>query len=199
MCLLDFASPYFKQNESNNSQGVLWQSFKQGDVEALEKIYIEYFDLLCLYGRQFSPDDPLLVEDCIQDLFIQLYTNSHKNKLADTNSIKFYLMKSLRRMICNAKKIVAKKNITFSGQVKDIPDTEPGLLECEIYDLNRENLLNQIQRLPARQREAIYLRFFSEMEFHEIADKMHLTVKSVYKLIYKAVDGLRHKYELEPV
>lgn len=189
----------FKTNQLYKSQGSLWQSFKKGDVEALENIYTQYFDLLCLYGRQFAPDDPLLVEDCIQDLFIQLYTNTNKHNLSDTNCIKFYLMKSIRRAILHAKKMNSKKNTKLAAQITDIKEPQIQACENEPDEINNEFLKKNILLLPVRQREAIYLRFYRELEFHEISDKMHLNIKSVYKLIYKGLNNLRHMYAVQPV
>lgn len=189
----------FKTNHLYKSQGSLWQSFKKGDVEALENIYTQYFELLCLYGRQFAPDDPLLVEDCIQDLFIQLYTNNNKHNLSDTNSIKFYLMKSIRRSILNAKKMNSKKNTKLTAQLTDIKEFHIQAYDNEPDEITNEFLKNNILQLPVRQREAIYLRFFHELEFQEISDKMHLNIKSVYKLIYKGLNSLRQMYASQPV
>jgi RNA polymerase sigma factor (sigma-70 family) len=179
----------------DNSEGLLWQSFKQGDAEALENIYINYFDMLCFYGRQFAADDPSLVEDCIQELFIQLYAKSNRSRLSDTNSIKYYLMKSLRRSILNAQKTTARKHTKFVAEIGQLdccefkPDKDGGM--------NNEFLKKNLLQLPVRQRDAIYLRFFSELEFQEIASKMNLDIKSVYKVIYKGLANLRHMYEYD--
>lgn len=181
---------------SNTSQVAVWQSFKNGNVEALENIYTEYFDLLCLYGRQFATNDPLLVEDCIQDLFIQLYTSKNKNNLSDTTSIKFYLMKSLRRSILNRKRRDAKKIEKTMIEINNIDELGERVEDINDGDEIRSVCLREyVLRLPKRQRDAICLRFFSELGFREIALKMHLSVKSVYKVIYKGLDNLRMMYK----
>ncbi len=185
----------YNERLSNTSQAAVWQSFKNGDIDALENIYTEYFDLLCLYGRQFAINDPLLVEDCIQDLFIQLYTSKNKHNLSDTTSIKFYLMKSLRRSILNRKRRDAKRNEKTILEINSIEELGGRAEDISSPDEIRGGCLKEyVLRLPKRQRDAICLRFFSELGFHDISLKMHLSIKSVYKVIYKGLDNLRMMY-----
>lgn len=175
-----------------------WSCFKNGDLEALERIYIDYFDMLCLYGRQFSAEDPCLVQDCIQDLFIQLYTK--RSRLSDTNSIKFYLMKSLRRLIIYKKTINMHKNISIEIDTVTIPpvelyNVENKILKEEEEETHRTMIQKYILLLPKRQRDAIYLRYYTSLKYDEIAEKMNLTTKSVYKIIYKGLKSLKIMYE----
>lgn len=182
-----------------NSQESLWRAYKNGDPYALGNIYIEYFDLLCLYGRQFSPEDPSLVEDCIQDLFLQLYANQNKKNLSDTTSIKFYLMKSLRRSILALKKKNNKISIVQFDNTNCVDQLDFNLFDKEKKVLNKEQLKKCVLRLPLRQKEAIYLRYFSELDYYEISKKMNLNIKSVYKLIYKGLDSLREIYQVNAI
>lgn len=183
----------------NVAQSTVWRAFKNGNTEALEQIYIEYFDLLCLYGRQFAENDPLLVEDCLQDLFIQLYTNNNKNNLSDTTSVKFYLMKSLRRLILHKRKNICTKNKELVDKYCEIENIESRIFKAEINKKQSEVLRDYIRHLPIRQRDAICLRFFGGLEFVDIAEKMNLNVKSVYKVIYKGLDKLRVMYDAKAI
>lgn len=186
------ASAYHDTDLLENSSLSVWRSFKNGNPGALEQIYAKYFDLLCLYGRQFAPDNQSLVEDCLQDLFIQLFTNPNKEQLSDTTSIKYYLMKSLRRLIINRR----KSEMLCRKREEYIPNAETGYSIEMFADSNAQNelLAEFIQQLSPRQREAIYMRFIAGLDFPQIATKLDLTVKSVYKLIYKALANLKEMY-----
>ncbi len=52
---------------------IIWDKFKSGDQKAFEIIYNEYVDVLYAYGSKMTSDKSL-VEDSIQDLFIDIYT-----------------------------------------------------------------------------------------------------------------------------
>lgn len=56
----------------------LWGLLIKGDQKALEILYQRYYSLLLNYGLRCSTDKEL-VKDCIQDLFISLYQNTHIN------------------------------------------------------------------------------------------------------------------------
>lgn len=45
--------------------------------------------------------------------------------------------------------------------------------------------------LAPRQKEALTLRFYDELSYEQIASLMMLPVKSVYMLIYRAIDFLK--------
>jgi RNA polymerase sigma factor (sigma-70 family) len=48
-----------------------------------------------------------------------------------------------------------------------------------------------MDQLTPRQREVIYLRFFEELSYEEIAGMLDISVKGAYKLSYRALDALK--------
>jgi RNA polymerase sigma-70 factor (ECF subfamily) len=48
----------------------LWNAFRQGDEQAFAQIYRNYVKVLYRYGLKITPDTSL-IEDCIQDLFVE--------------------------------------------------------------------------------------------------------------------------------
>ena len=71
----------------------LWRDFKGGCQASFALIYKDHFFNLYRYriGRGYSRD---IVKDCIQDLFVELW--KYRESLKDTDSIAYYLLKSLR-------------------------------------------------------------------------------------------------------
>lgn len=171
----------------------LWNAFRRGDDEAFAYMYRKYAPVLYSYGFHLCRNRDL-VEDCIQDQFIHL--QQHRAQLGDTDSIKFYLYRSLRRRI-------AEKTQANSRWVSD--EDAPRRLEFEVtmpaeatlIDAQRaadhkqklEFLLNQ---LPRRQKEALYLMYYEKLSYTDVAAVMGLEVKSVYNLIYNALVALRN-------
>ncbi|NJM26145.1 MAG: hypothetical protein HC859_12305 [Bacteroidia bacterium] len=49
----------------------IWDRFRNGDESMFQYIYSIYFDKLYNYGFQFTRNKEL-IEDCIQELFIEL-------------------------------------------------------------------------------------------------------------------------------
>lgn len=79
----------------STNESELWDQFRQGSGAAFITIYDRYVDKLVQYCNQLS-GKPALTEDCIQDIFIQI--RQKRNGLGKTNSIRFYLMKCLKKI-----------------------------------------------------------------------------------------------------
>src|SRR5690606_31577754 len=93
---------------------IVWTSFRNGNRKALDYIFEKYVRLMFAYGGKISRDQGL-VEDCIQDLFIELWNK--RQIIADTSNIKYYLFKALRRKIVRR---LSKDQRIVTGQFKDL-------------------------------------------------------------------------------
>jgi RNA polymerase sigma factor (sigma-70 family) len=52
-------------------------------------------------------------------------------------------------------------------------------------------LRKAISELSKRQREVIFLKFFNELSYKEVAVVMEMNIEAVYNLMSKAIDSLR--------
>lgn len=176
----------------------LWQLYRQGDKEALGQLVERYYRSLKHYGLKFKVDE-FVVEDCIQELFLQLWQNRlHINK---TDSVKHYLFKALRHHILQYLRI--QKRVTF--QELDWDDSEAAEADSESLMILKESLdmltstiQTQLASLPAREREALYLRYYEGLSIPEIADVMNVNRQSVSNFLQKALSKMRSKW-LAPV
>lgn len=180
-----------------NEDFLLWQCFKSGDKEAFSRIYTKYVGILYNYGYHILPDT-YLVQDAIQDLFADLW-RTRKN-LSNTTSIKYYLFRSLRRKIHR----LSDGESLFDSLGETDHDTGiPFVLSDETLRIERETVDEQIQalqkallKLPARQFEAIRLRFFDGFELDEVANIMQMNEQSARNLIQRSILKLRLSFDL---
>ncbi len=170
---------------------IVWTAFKSGDRKAFNYFFQKYIKLLYTYGGKITPDQNL-VEDCIQDLFVELWRK--REIVSEVTSVKFYLLKSLRRRII--RKLALQKGQPLDQEViENCVDAEPPL-EAKIIEEQRtfeqhERLFHALAQLSKRQREAIYLKFYEKVTYDQLAEIMELTVRSAYNLVGKAIDTLR--------
>ena len=193
---------YPSQNGSSNdltepdlscgSDARLWDQFRGGNKNAFDIIYDTFFQSLCSYGDRICTDKSL-VEDVVQDLFIYLWTK--KERLGKTNSIKFYLFCCLRRRLM---RVLAQEKRTSGLHAVLEPDRyhfRISLKESSTPSLEEEalrtKLTSALNRLTERQREAIYLKFYNDLSFLEVATIMDIEVRSVYNLIGRTLALLR--------
>lgn len=192
--LANFRGPI--NDVSMNTDPEIWASLKTGQQSALESIYNTHIDYLLQYGTRFTRDE-LLVEDCVQDLFVDLWRN--RNGLGMTNSIRAYLLVALRRSII---KKVQKKIKYDSGKTPDEYDFKADLaidemiIAAELSEEQLGRLQKAMNELSKRQKEVLYLKYYQEMPYEEICEIMEIGYQSVRNLVATAIRTLRSLMEL---
>lgn len=179
---------------------VLWQHFKEGDEAAFAAVYRQHVQTLFRYGMSLRPDEDF-VRDCLHDVFVEVWTK--RERLGDTDSIKFYLIKSLKNRIFNQ---VEKQSrlipVDLDAGYNPVetatyatPSHEDELIQRQ-HDAGRlDKLAHCLDRLPPRQREAVQLRYFEGLDYRQVAEVLAVSQQSAYNLIFRALEELR-KYLL---
>jgi RNA polymerase sigma factor (sigma-70 family) len=178
--------------EAEEKDKILWQRFKEGDPAALDKIYMKQFQSMYNYGLKIHSDSEL-VKDCIQELFGEIWAK--KENLGEAASIKFYLLKSIKRKII--------KNVNKLNPVSSIADLndqynfvaqysiEDEIINSDISNEQAQNLKSALEELSDRQREIIYLRFNQNLKFNEISEIMSIKNQSARNLLFEGVAKLK--------
>ncbi|EDM35425.1 RNA polymerase ECF-type sigma factor [Pedobacter sp. BAL39] len=168
-----------------------WNSFVNGDQKAFEMLYNIHFDALVGYAGKFSSDVPF-IEEAVQDLFVKLWQN--RANLKRPESLKYYLFKALRNTIYNKLKSSALE--VYVGDEADMIafDLSADLADAEGPHEDWNVLSHKFMgNLTDRQKEAVYLFYVEEMSYKEIADLLQIKVGGTYKLIYRAMAGIREQ------
>lgn len=179
---------------NQKDDATVWLAFRKGDAPAFSFLFHTYYTILYQYGIKISPD-PDLVKDTIQDLFIHLWESRHR--LGETASIKFYLLKSLRRKLLRAmqkqKKLVAGNRLPDDYEFEVVFSAENAIITEEASQRQLQQLLQALNSLLPRQKEAIYLRLFNNFSYDEISEIMEVNVQTVRNYVHQALTELRKK------
>jgi len=169
----------------------LWKRLKDGEKSALEQIYRTYATQLLKYGRKFSKNDQL-IEDCVQDLFVELWRN--RDGLSMTDAIQPYLLLSLRRKVIRqldkSKKIVSETEPTeldFEAEIS----IDHTLIEQEISSERASQLKTAMEKLSKRQKEVIYLKYITGLDYEDISEVMNLNYQSARNLVSSALRAMK--------
>lgn len=177
--------------ENKSDERMLWTRFLKGDNQVLSLIYLQYSNALFDYGCRFTVDKDL-VKDCIQEVFCTLI-RTRKN-LSETDNIRLYLLKSLKRRIIRDLKSASGKPQLFNDQDYSFDLLWSDSLDDQLNELDEEKrqlLSSAMQSLTDRQKEAIYLRFNRGLEYEEISFLLSLNYQSSRALIHRAIEKLR--------
>jgi RNA polymerase sigma factor (sigma-70 family) len=179
---------------AENESSIVWKSFLAGSKEAFAYLYNLHVEALYRYGTKLCTDDSL-VKDAIQEVFLDLYLKRAKNKTNPEN-LRYYLILALKRNLI--KKLKSNRRLV-EEEVCEL-DFEPEYsIEKAIIEHEEEAELNLkvkevLKNLPAKQKEALYLRYNESMEYPEIAQLLNISVESVRKQVYRAMTAIRKQF-----
>lgn len=184
---------FFTNNDSASDRDIkIWNAFRQGNREALDFIFKEQASNLYSYGTRFTKDHELVL-DCIQDLFVELW--NRRQSLSETKSIKFYLLKALRRRIArmvhtDKRRVAVTDEVQYLEEKMDF-SVEEFMVAQEADQATKAGLKRALDALTKRQRESIYLKFFQGLDNEAIASVMNLSEASLSTLISQSIKALR--------
>jgi RNA polymerase sigma-70 factor (sigma-E family) len=128
--------------------------------------------------------DRQAAEDVVQDAFAGLYRRWHT--LSDTGKALSYV----RASVLNGARTVLRQRARRSGVVTDGVAVASAEYEVLIGEEHRE-VLRAIRALPHRQREALVLRFYLELDEEDIARSMGISRGTVKSTTSRAIAALR--------
>lgn len=170
-------------------ESAYWNAFRQGDRAAFSHLYGTHYEGLVNYGCQFGL--PLeLVEDTIQDLFVELW--QYRARLSETSSVRFYLLRALRNQLSRHRRTPRFTTVDED----DLPFTvefsfEQRWIESLEEQAQKEQLQQALNALTPRQREVLYLRFFNDLDYPQVAAVMGLNYQATRNQVYLALKAIR--------
>lgn len=166
-----------------------WNAFKEGDRDAFDNLFRRYYPLLFQYGSRITTNHEM-VDDCIQDLFIELWQSRANTPV---QSVRAYFLKALKY------KLFRQFRTTQSTQTTElIPDNHSFEISHDQFIINRENeeqttkkIITAINQLPNRQKEIVYLKIYQGLQYEEISEVMNINYQAARNLFYQAIKSLR--------
>ncbi|NSL87295.1 sigma-70 family RNA polymerase sigma factor [Chitinophaga sp. Mgbs1] len=177
----------------------LWREIVNGNETAFQHLYRFHFTMLYEYGMRLCADEEL-VRESIQQLFVKLWTN--RAGLDTVKRVRPYLLVSLRGMIYNKIRDAKRRRVTTLEDDYDFElvfSPESVYIEKESRHEQLAALQLAMEQLTGRQKEIIYLRYFQELSYDDIAAMMNISVKGAYKLTARALLTLREILHLSVI
>ncbi len=175
-----------------SSEKAVWDFFVGGDLNAFSTLFKHYYSPLYNYGIRIS-NNPDITEDCLQDFFVYLY--EHRSSLGHVRQVKAYLFVSYRRALV---KTLQKQHLMRSLEETDTVFlfSQEEIRIGETFSTQRAKTLEAIlNQLSPREREVIYLKYYSNLKNPEITEVMNISYQSVLNTLQKAFTKLRTRLE----
>jgi RNA polymerase sigma-70 factor (sigma-E family) len=135
--------------------------------------------------------DTATAEEVVQDSFLAMHTAWRR--LRDNDKALSYL----RQSVVNRSRSVLRHRVVIDRNAPkpapDMPSAEHGALTL----LDRQAVVSALRSLPARQREALVLRYYGDLSEAQIACAMGISRGAVKSHTARAIASLRTILELE--
>ena len=176
--------------------------------EELAMAYIEgnnrAFDLLLQRTQSklfsyilFVVHDQDKAEDVFQETFVKVITKLNQRKYTTSGKFSAWLMRIAHNVIMDNYREQRAQNIVEPTQGNDLSN----ISSKDLLDTNVENryvneqVLSDVRKmmnqLPATQREVVYMRFYQDMSFKEIAETTGVSINTSLGRMRYAVLNMR--------
>lgn len=167
----------------------LWFAFKKGDKNAFGELFRRHYSLLYQYGIKLCTDTTV-VEDCIQELFIELWQNKSE---ARVQSVKAYMLTAIKYKLFKI-----YRNNPETKSFEDAQDNMNFEIGPENFIIAREEdrqksqlIITALGQLPPRQKEMIYLKIYQNLGYDEICEVMGINYQVARNLFSQSLKSLR--------
>lgn len=185
--------------------------------EALALLYIDgdnrAFDELLARNQQklfnyimFVVHDHEVANEVFQETFVKVITKLQEGKYTDSGKFSFWLTRIAHNIIMDGYRQQKSAHIVEPTEDNDLNK----LRSTELMDINRENeyvnaqIMDDVRRmmeaLPAPQREVVYMRYYQDLSFKEIAEATGVSINtSLGRMRYALINMRRmaHQYNIQ--
>jgi RNA polymerase sigma-70 factor (sigma-E family) len=156
---------------------------EEADRAVTELYTIHYRSLVRLAALLLR--DVGTAEEVVQDSFVAMHGGWRR--LRDSEKALSYL----RQSVVNRSRSVLRHRVVVDRNAPKPPPDEPSAEHGAFALLDRSAVIEALRSLPARQREALVLRFYADMSEAQIADAMQISRGAVKSHTARAMQALR--------
>jgi RNA polymerase sigma-70 factor (sigma-E family) len=151
---------------------------------ALAELYTAHYRALVRLAALLVRDMGT-AEEVVQDSFVAMHANWRR--LRDSDKASSYL----RRCVVNRSRSVLRHQMVAERHMLQPPPEMPSAEQGAMTLLERSAVVGALHGLPARQREALVLRYYAGLPEAQIASAMGISQGAVKSHVFRAMSALR--------
>ena len=174
----------------------------RGDTESFEALLRRHrTPLLNYFSRMVQ--DPALAEDLAQELFLRVY--QARERYQPEAMFTTWLYRIATNLALNAIRDRKPAEVAAEHAGEDLRDGGPWVarwpdprptVEQRLIQADRERMVrNAVEALPEKQRAAVILHKYQEVDYRQIARILEVSESAVKSLLFRAYETLRVRLE----
>lgn len=183
-----------KLNEMTDEELAL--SYVNGNNQAFDLLLLRNQSKLFSYIL-FVVHDQDLANDIFQETFVKVITKLQERKYIDSGKFSAWIMRIAHNVIMDWYRDNRAQNIVEATEDNDLSNINTN--SCLDYNIEdrfvNEQVLKDVKKmmnlLPPTQREIVFMRFYQDMPFKEIAETTGVSINTALGRMHYAILNLR--------
>lgn len=170
--------------------------YVDGDNKAFDELLARNQSKLFTYIMFVVKNDEL-ANDIFQDTFVKVIVKLKEGKYTDSGKFSFWITRIAHNIIMDHFRQQKGEHIVDPNEENDLSNLKCASVTdvCRESQLIDEQILRDVRHLmdnlPAPQREVVYMRFYQELSFKEIAEITGVSINTALGRMRYAIINLR--------
>lgn len=179
----------------------LVKMYENGDDSAFDALLARHQEKLFNYII-FLIHDEDLANDVFQDTFVRAITSIRSHSYEASNNFSSWLFRISRNLVLDhfrrqstlqtvSQELVDENGDVISDRLNDVQFCAPTIEDDIFLSESKDTVRSLINRLPENQREIIYLRYYRDMPFKDIAEVLGISINTALGRVRYAILNMR--------
>ena len=171
-------------------------AYIDGNNRAFDELLSRSQDKVFTYIMYVVKDEDL-ANDLFQETFLKVITKMQNGRYADSGTFIWWVTRIAHNVIIDHYRALKSSKIIETGKDNDLSNLNSAsvLDGSRESELTNEQVLRDVKRLvealPETQREVVFMRFFQELSFKEIAQQTNVSINTSLGRMRYALMNLR--------
>lgn len=171
------------------------QDLKSDNQEGFVAVYDKFYNPLFYFILGYVKNREV-AEEILADVFVAVW--KHRMGFKSLENLRAFIYVSAKNASLNS--LRSKKqhiSIESIADYEDIISEDKDMFAQMIYLELLQSVFEEVERLPAKQREVFNLTFLEDKTVEEIAQQLNMSPSSVYTNRFRAIQSLRLSLKID--
>ncbi len=177
------------------SDSQLLGAYLSGDQSAISRLIERHSKRVLDYIRMMVKDNEIS-DDIFQETFIKVVRFIDEGRYADNGKFLSWVLRIAHNQVIDYfRQAKQQNNVNEADAGYDIINSrrfsDSSIEDRIVSNQNEEDLRKLVEKLPAEQREVVFMRYFADMSFKDIAEQTDVSINTALGRMRYALINLR--------